>query len=49
LHAYLDEHGEQTKGKIIYNLERDFHITAEDLRKSFAFYFGRFPVWVEVQ
>ena len=49
LHAYLDEHGEQTKGKIIYDLERDFHVTAEELRKPFAFYFDRFPVEVEIK
>lgn len=49
LHAYLDEHGDQAKGKIIYDLERDFHVTAEELRKPFAFYFNRFPVQVEIK
>ena len=49
LHAYHEEHDEQTKGKIVYDLERDFHVTAEELRKPFAFYFERFPVQVEVK
>lgn len=49
LHAYLDEHGEQSKGKIVYNLERDFNVSAEELRKPFGFYFDRFPVQVEVR
>jgi hypothetical protein len=49
LHTYLNEHGEQAKGKIIYNLERDFQVTAEELRKPFAFYFDRFPVQIEVK
>lgn len=49
LHVYLAEHGEQTKGKIVYDLERDFHVTAEELRRPFGFYFDRFPVAVEVK
>lgn len=49
LHAYQAEHGEQKKGKIVYDLERDFHVTGEELRRPFAFYFERFPVQVEVR
>lgn len=49
LHDYLAEHGEQKKGKIVYDLERDFAITAEEIRANFAFYFDRFPVEVEVR
>ncbi|RYM12054.1 sulfotransferase [Sphingobium cupriresistens] len=49
LHVYLAEHGEQTKGKIVYDLERDFHVTGDELRRPFAFYFDRFPVQVEVR
>ena len=49
LHLYLAEHGEQTKGKIVYDLERDFHVTAEELRRPFTFYFDRFPVAIEVK
>ncbi|GLS98962.1 putative sulfotransferase [Sphingobium jiangsuense] len=49
LHSYLAEHGEQAKGRIIYDLERDFHVTGEELRQPFGFYFDRFPVQVEVK
>ncbi|WP_395335203.1 sulfotransferase [Novosphingobium sp. BL-8A] len=48
LHRYLAEHGEQSKGKIVYDLERDFLVTAEELRRPFGFYFDRFDVEVEV-
>ena len=49
LHAYLAEHDEQKKGRIVYDLEGDFGITAEEVRKNFGFYFDRFPVQVEVR
>lgn len=49
LHAYLAEHGEQKRGKIVYDLERDFHVTGEELRRPFDFYFESFPVKVEVR
>jgi hypothetical protein len=49
LHAYLAEHGEPSKGKIVYDLEGDFAITAEEVRKNFGFYFERFPVEIEVR
>jgi hypothetical protein len=49
LHAYLDAHETGHKGKIVYNLERDFGITADDIRQHFGFYFDRFPVKVEVK
>ena len=49
MHSYLAEHGEQKKGKIVYNLERDFAVTAEEVRRNFAFYFDRFPVQKEVR
>ncbi|MPS67280.1 MAG: sulfotransferase [Novosphingobium sp.] len=48
LHRYLAEHGEQSRGKIVYDLERDFLVTAEELRRPFGFYFDRFDVAVEV-
>ena len=32
----LAEHGEQAKGKIVYDLERDFHVTGEALRRRAA-------------
>jgi hypothetical protein len=49
LHAYQSQHGEQKKGKIVYDLERDFRVTGEELRRRFAFYFERFPVQIEVR
>jgi hypothetical protein len=49
LHAYQAEHGEQKKGKIVYDLERDFRVTGDELRRPFAFYFKRFPVQIEVR
>ncbi len=50
LHSYLAEtEGKQKKGKLVYNLERDFGITAAEIRKHFDFYFDRFPVKPEVR
>ena len=48
LHAYLKAHGEQEKGRLEYDLEGDFGLTAEAIRKPFGFYFARFPVQAEV-
>jgi hypothetical protein len=33
----------------VFNLERDFNITADDIRQDFQFYFDRFPVEREVR
>lgn len=49
LHAYIDSHPRSMHGKVVYNLKRDFGVTAEEIRKKFAFYFERFPVKVEVK
>jgi hypothetical protein len=49
LHAYLEAHEEKRNAKIVYNLERDFGVTAEELRVPFQFYFDRFPVKIEVK
>lgn len=49
LHAYLAAHETAQQGKIVYNLERDFGLTAGDIRKHFDFYFERFPVQMEVK
>jgi hypothetical protein len=49
LHAYLAAHNGGHKGKIVYNLERDFGITADEIRSRFGFYFDRFPVQPEVR
>ncbi|MDB5702457.1 MAG: hypothetical protein JWL66_2656 [Sphingomonadales bacterium] len=49
LHAYLAASDGGHKGKIAYNLERDFGITADEIRSRFGFYFDRFPVQPEVR
>ncbi len=49
LHSYLAEHDHGHKGKMVYDLERDFSLTAADIRKGFDFYFDRFPVQAEVK
>lgn len=49
LHDYLKAHEHKQSGKMVYNLERDFGVTAEELRKPFDFYFDRFPVRPEVK
>jgi hypothetical protein len=40
--------GSGANGKLVYNLQRDFGITAQALRERFGFYFDRFPVRMEV-
>jgi hypothetical protein len=49
LHAYLAAHEAEDKGKIVYDLEGDFGLTAEQIRQPFEFNFARFPVKVEVK
>ena len=34
-------------GRVVYDLEGDFGVSAEELRRRFDFYFERFPVAVE--
>ena len=36
-------------GQIVYNLKRDFGLTADAIRSQFKFYFDRFPVKIEVE
>lgn len=48
LHDYLAAHEEKNDTKIVYDLERDFGVSAEQLRRPFEFYLDRFPVKVEV-
>ena len=49
LHKYHAEHDPGVKGRVIFNLERDFGVTAEQIRKHFDFYFNHFPVEREVK
>lgn len=49
LHAYLAAHDASHKGRMVYDLERDFGITADAVRSRFGFYFERFPAKPEVR
>jgi hypothetical protein len=49
LHQYHADNDPAVKGRVIFNLERDFGLTAEDIRKDFEFYFDRFQVEKEVK
>ena len=49
LHQYHRDHSPVAKGKVGFDLKRDFDLTPEDIRKQFQFYFDRFPVEVEVK
>jgi Sulfotransferase family len=48
LKAYHADHDAAHQGKIVYDLEGHFGVTATEIRKHFDFYFDRFPVQVEV-
>lgn len=45
----LARHPRGKNGRLVYNLERDFGMTAEQVRSHFDFYFARFPVKPEVK
>jgi hypothetical protein len=49
LHKYHADHDPGVKGRVAFNLERDFGITADEIREQFQFYFDRFPVQREVK
>jgi hypothetical protein len=49
LHAYLKAHEHGASGKVVYDLTRDFDVTAEEIRSKFDFYFKRFAVVPEVK
>ena len=49
LHAYLKAHEHGAGGKVVYDLKRDFGITAAEVRSKFDFYFERFAVVAEVK
>jgi hypothetical protein len=48
LKAYHADHDAGHQGKIVYDLEGHFSVTATEIRKHFDFYFDRFPVQAEV-
>jgi len=47
LERFIAEHPRGKFGQVIYNLEGDFGVRPDDLRKRFDFYFERFPVRIE--
>lgn len=49
LHQYHADHDPGVKGRVVFDLERDFDITADEIRHKFEFYFDRFPVEAEVR
>lgn len=40
-------HTRGRRGKVVYDLEGDFGLTRDDIRKEFAYYIDRFPVAIE--
>ena len=48
LHAYHAANDPGVKGRVRFDLDRDFDISADDIRSQFGFYFDRFPVRPEV-
>jgi len=42
--SYLSSHLRGRDGQVIYDLQRDFGVSADDVRAEFGFYFDRFPV-----
>lgn len=49
MHRYHADNDPGVKGRVVFNLGRDFGLTADDIRKDFEFYFDRFPVEKEVK
>jgi len=45
----LAHHKRGKNGQVVYNLKRDFGLTAEEVRRKFDFYFNRFAVKAEVK
>jgi hypothetical protein len=41
--AYIESHPRGKYGQIVYNLERDFGIAPEELRRRFDFYYEAYP------
>jgi hypothetical protein len=49
LHQYHADNDPGVKGRVVFNLERDFGLSADDIRQQFQFYFDYFPVQREVK
>jgi hypothetical protein len=47
LARFVADHPRGKFGQVIYDLEGDFGVRPDDLRKRFDFYFERFPVRIE--
>lgn len=47
--AFLEATPRGKYGQVRHDLRRDFNLTPETIRERFRFYFGRFPVKVEVE
>jgi hypothetical protein len=43
MREFIASHPRGKHGQVVYNLERDFGVSPDDLRKRFAFYFESFP------
>jgi hypothetical protein len=48
LQQFIDDHPRGKHGRIAYNLQDDFGVDPDALRKRFAFYFEQFPVQAEM-
>lgn len=48
METFLTANPRGKHGQIVYQLERDFGVTAAMIRRKFRFYYDRFPVKVEV-
>ncbi len=47
LRQFMDEHPRGKHGRIVYDLEADFGVNPDELRRRFDFYFTQFPVRAE--
>lgn len=49
LQRFIEDHPRGKHGRIVYNLEEDFGVAPDELRKRFDFYFRQFPVKAETK
>jgi hypothetical protein len=47
LQRFIEDHPRGKHGRIVYNLQQDFGVDPDELRKRFDFYFDQFPVQAE--